>query len=57
MKDKEKVLLPADKGRMMVAMDRYESTGGKESYEYRMKQVLVDLKSRPSVRAGEDWEP
>ena len=58
MKDKEKVFLPADKGRIMVAMDRYESTGGKDSYEYKMKQVhvLIDLKARPSVRAGEDWD-
>ena len=56
MKDKEKVFLPADKGRIMVAMDRYESRGGEESYEYKMKQVLVDLKARPSIRAGEDWD-
>ena len=56
MKDKEKVFLPADKGRIMVAMDRYESIGGEESYEYKMKQVLVDLKARPSLRAGEDWD-
>ena len=28
MKDKKKVFLPADKGRIMVAMDRYESRGG-----------------------------
>ena len=53
MKDKELVFLPADKGRIMVAMDRYESAGGEESYEYKMKQVLVDLKARPSVRARE----
>ena len=56
MKDKEKVFLPADKGRIMVAMDRYESIGGEESYECKMKQVLVDLKARPSLRAGEDWD-
>jgi len=56
MKDKEKVFLPADKGRIMVAMDRYESSGGEESYEYKMKQVLTDLKARPSIRAGEDWD-
>lgn len=30
MKDKEKMFLPADKGRIMVAMDRYESRGGEE---------------------------
>ena len=44
MKDKEKVFLPADKGRIMVAMNRHESIGGEESYEYKMKQVLIDLK-------------
>ena len=51
MKDKEKVFLPADKGRIMVAMDRYESIGGEESYECKMKQVLVDLKARPSFKS------
>ena len=56
MKDKEKVFLPADKGRIMVAMDRYESIGGEESYEYKLKQVIVDLKARPSLRAGENWD-
>ena len=38
----------------MVAMDRYESTEGEESYEYKMKKALIELKARPSVRAGED---
>ena len=56
MKDKEKVFLPADKGRTMVTMDRYESIGGEESYEYKTKQVLVDLKARPLIRAGADWD-
>ena len=56
MKDKEKVFLPAVKGRIIVAMDRYESTLGEESFEHKMKQVLVDLKARPSVRAREDWD-
>ena len=56
MKDKEKVFLPADKGRIMVAMDRYESIGSEESYEYKMKKVLVDPKARPSIRAGEYWD-
>ena len=56
MKDKEKVFLLADKGRIMVAMDRYESIRGEENYEYKMKLVLVDLKARPSKRAGEDWD-
>lgn len=52
--DNKKVFLPADKRRIMVAMDRYESIGDEESYEYKMKQVLVDLKAKPSIRAGED---
>ena len=55
MRDKERVLLPEEKGRIMVAMDRYERTGGADSFEFKMKQVFVDLKARPSVRAGEDW--
>lgn len=54
MRDKERVLLPEEKGRIMVAMDRYERTGGADSFEFKMKQVFVDLKARPSVRAGED---
>ena len=35
----------------MVAMDRYESAGGEQSYEYKIKQVLIDLKARPSKTA------
>ena len=56
MKDENKVYLPADKGRIMVAMDRWESQGGENSYEFKMKQVLVDLKAKPSFRAGKDWD-
>ena len=56
MKDKEKVFLPADEGRIMVAMDRYERIGGEESYVDKMRQVLVDLKARLSIRAGQDWD-
>ena len=55
LQDKSKVFLPADKGRIMVAMDRYESAGGEQSYEYKMKQVLIGLKARPSKRAKKDW--
>ena len=40
----------------MVAMDRYESDSGEQSYEYKMKQVLVDLKAKPSIRAKKDWD-
>ncbi|CAB3995642.1 uncharacterized protein LOC110052565 [Paramuricea clavata] len=56
MKDENKVYLPADKGRIMVAMDRWESQGGENLYEFKMKQVLVDLKVKPSIRAGKDWD-
>ena len=56
LQDKNKVFMPADKGRIMVAMDRWEVDGGEESYEYKMKQVLVDLKAKPSVRAKKDWD-
>ena len=56
LQDKNKVFLPADKGRIMVAMDKYESEGGDQSYEYKMKQVLVDLKAKPSLRANKDWD-
>ncbi len=56
LQDKNKVFMPADKGRIMVAMDRWEIDGGEESCEYKMKQVLVDLKAKPSVRAKKDWD-
>ena len=56
MKDKSKVYLPADKGKVMVAMDRYEEKAGPESYEYKMKKVLTDLKAKPSIRGGQDWD-
>ena len=48
MKDQNTVYLPADKGRVMVAMDKWESHGGEDSYEFKMKQVLVDLKAKHS---------
>ena len=47
LKDKDRIYLPADKGRIMVAMDRWESEGGEGSYEFKMKQVLADLKAKP----------
>ena len=50
------MFLPADKGRIMVAIDRYEGTGGEENSEFKMKQLLMDLKVDPSVRAGEVWD-
>ena len=33
-KDKDRVYLPADKGKVMVAMDKTEEKGGEESYEF-----------------------
>ena len=38
LEDKEHVYLPADKGRIMVAMDKYEEKGGIQSYEYKIKK-------------------
>ena len=54
--DKERVYLPADKGKVMVAMDKTIEKGGEESYEYKMKKVLDDMKATPSIRANKDWD-
>ena len=54
--DAERVFLPADKGKVMVAMDRTEEKGGENSYEYKMKKVLADMKAKPSKRANQDWD-
>jgi uncharacterized protein YueI len=54
MMDENRVFLPADKGRIMVAMDKWESEGKEQSYEYKMKNVLTDLKAKPSKRGGKD---
>ena len=40
----------------MVAMDKKESRGGKESYEAKMKTVLTNLKPKLLLRAGEPWD-
>ena len=40
----------------MVAMDKTEKKGGENSYEFKMKKVLEDMRARPSVRAGKDWD-
>ena len=40
----------------MVAMDRWESINGEDSYEYKMKKVLIDLKAKPSIRSKKDWD-
>ena len=53
LQDKNKVFLPADKGRIMVAM---ENINGEDSYEYKMKKVLIDLKAKPSIRSKKDWD-
>ena len=55
-KDVDRVYLPADKGKVMVAMDKSIAKGGENSYEYKMKKVLDDMKARPSIRAGRDWD-
>lgn len=36
-RDKDKVYLPADKGKVMVAMDKSIEVGGENSYEFKMK--------------------
>jgi hypothetical protein len=54
--DKERVYLPADKGKVMVAMDKYIEKGGENSYEHKMKKVLEDLKATVSTRANKDWD-
>ena len=54
--DKQHVYLPADKGRIMVAMDRFEKDGGTDSYEYKMKAVMEDLKATETIRAGKEWD-
>ena len=54
--DEDRVYIPADKGKVMVAMDKTIAKGGENSYEYKMKKVLQDMKSRPSIRANKDWD-
>ena len=44
--DEEKVFLPADKGKVMVAMDKTIERGGEESYEYKMKKVFGRYESK-----------
>ena len=55
-KDKEKVFIPADKGKVMVAMDKTIAVGGESSYEYKMEKVMTDMKARPAIRADRDWD-
>ena len=40
----------------MVAMDKTMEKGGEESYEFKMKRVLEDMKAKPSIRANKDWD-
>ena len=54
--DTERIYLPADKGKVMVAMDKSIKRGGENSYEFKMKEVLKDLKAKPSIRANKDWD-
>ena len=55
-KDVDRVYLPADKGKVMVAMDKSSEKGGENSYEFKMKKVLADMKAKPSRRANKDWD-
>ena len=55
-KDTERVFLPADKGKVMVAMDKTIEVGGENSYEHKMKKVMEDMRAKPAVRANEDWD-
>ena len=54
--DKERVYIPADKGKVMVAMEKTEEKGGENSYQFKMKKVLNDMKAKPSTRANKDWD-
>ena len=56
MDDHNTVYLPADRRRIIVAMDKWERHGGEQGYEFKMKQLLVDLKSKPSIILGKDWD-
>ena len=55
-KDEERVFIPADKGKVMVAMDKTIEKGGENCYEFKMKKVLEDMKAKPSIRAGKDLD-
>ena len=40
----------------MVAMDKTEEKDGENSYVYKMKKVLADMKAKLSIRANKDWD-
>ena len=52
--NENQVFLPADKGKVMVAMDKTIEKGGYESYEH-VEKVMNDMKARPSIKASKDW--
>ena len=52
----DKVYLPADKGKVMVAMEKTDAIGEESSYEHKMKEVMDDMKAKPSIRANKDWD-
>ena len=52
----DQIFLPADKGKVMVGMDKTEEKGGESSYEHKMKKVMEDMKAKPSIRANKDWD-
>ena len=54
--DKDRVYLPADKGKVMVAMNKTVEKGGENSFEHKMKKVMDDTKATRSIRANEDWD-
>ena len=54
--DEERVYIPADKGKVMVAMDKTIEKGGENSYEAKMKAVLDDMRAKPSIRGNKDWD-
>ena len=55
-RDKDRIYIQADKGKVMVAMDKSISIGRENSYEYKMQKVLQDMKARRSTRANKDWD-
>ena len=40
----------------MIAMDKAYEKGGENSYEFKMRKVLDDMKAKPSIRSGKDWD-
>ena len=40
----------------MVAKDKTIEKGGENSYEFKIEKVLADMKAKPSIRTGKDWD-